>query len=143
MQRLSRLWKTWTSLRTLDTKGPEMLRSAAARDTAAVERMEQQMQERQRVTSELAGKLSAKVEALSAQLDARREARAAQARAQLDQISIDPAAVQANAVHDLMGKWESTLSAAGGSSGGGGGGGGGGDAPVPAAPGAAPGKKAR
>lgn len=114
MERLVRLWKTWGALKSLDTKGPEMLRASAKRDQAAVEQMEQQMEVNRAVTSELAAKLTERVEALTAQLNARREARTASARAKLDEIKLDQAAIEQRAVDDMLNKWENTLSKSGG-----------------------------
>jgi hypothetical protein len=106
---LSRLWRTWQSLRQLERKAPEVLRTVAARDAAAQALAAKRAQQSQEAMSALANTMSTRVQHAGVAQEEALRRRADALEKALESVQLDHTVVQERAVTSLLDNWESKL----------------------------------
>jgi lipopolysaccharide biosynthesis regulator YciM len=106
---LTKLWRTIRGLRELERTAPEKLRVNAAKLEAAKQQLKRATEEKERLHALLAERMSQRMELAKAEQAINMERKQEAFKKALSTITVDPHAIQARVMEDLVSNWEQTL----------------------------------
>ena len=113
----ARLWRTWQSLRKMESQAPEMLRAAAAKRAAEEEMIARRTEASEKLVNDVTRGVTARFVKLQDDQVKEAEVRLERVHAALNNIKLDKTQIEKVAVNRLLDKFESSLGGDGSSGG--------------------------